>query len=135
MPPDRLYTVTELARELGVTARAVRFYEDKGLIAPHRVGTTRVFTPRDRARMILILRGKRLGFRLSEIAEYLDLYDTDATHRAQLKMLLEKVCDRLTRLEQQRIALDEAVAELSDIKAQTEAALRGQETRGRRAAQ
>src|ERR1700756_4709300 len=98
MPPDRLYTVTELARELGVTARAVRFYEDKGLIAPHRVGTTRVFTPRDRARMILILRGKRLGFRLSEIAEYLDLYDTDATHRAQLKMLLEKVCDRLTRL-------------------------------------
>lgn len=79
MAPGRLYTVTELAAELGMTARAIRFYEDKGLITPQRAGTTRVYSSRDRARMILILRGKRLGFSLGTIREYLDLYDADVT--------------------------------------------------------
>ena len=88
MAQGRLYTVTELAKELGMTARAVRFYEDKGLITPQRAGTTRVYSARDRARMILILRGKRLGFSLSAIKEYLDLYDTDITQHAQLRVLL-----------------------------------------------
>lgn len=71
---DRTFVmVTDLARELGITARALRFYEDKGLITPHRVGATRIYTARERARMILVLRGKRLGFSLREIKDYLDL--------------------------------------------------------------
>lgn len=120
---DRLYTVTELARDLGLTPRAVRFYEDKGLIAPRRAGTTRVYTHRDRARMILIQRGKRLGFSLSEIREYLDLYDADITQRAQLRHLLAAVEARLEQLQQQREALEQSITELSDIRAQAERAL------------
>jgi DNA-binding transcriptional MerR regulator len=96
MSHERLYTVTELAKELGMTPRAVRFYEDKGLIVPRRAGTTRVYSGRDRARMILILRGKRLGFSLSTIKEYLDLYDTDITQHAQLRLLLADATDRET---------------------------------------
>ncbi|MBI1736448.1 MAG: MerR family transcriptional regulator, partial [Candidatus Rokubacteria bacterium] len=72
-----LLTVNEIAGELGVTPRALRFYETKGLILPLRAGTTRVYTRRDRGRLMLILRGKRLGFSLVEIKEYLDLYNTD----------------------------------------------------------
>ena len=107
-----LHTVTELAGELGVSPRTLRFYEDKGLITPSRVGTTRVYMARDRARMILILRGKRLGFSLREIAEYLDLYDIDPTQRAQSERLLGLVSARMTKLNQQRQALDEMLAEL-----------------------
>jgi DNA-binding transcriptional MerR regulator len=134
MTEGRLYTVTELAKELGMTARAIRFYEDKGLITPPRAGTTRVYSARDRARMILILRGKRLGFSLSTIKEYLDLYDTDVTHRTQLRLLLEAVAKRREQLMAQRQAIDEVLAELSDITAQTEAALKTPTTRARRAA-
>jgi DNA-binding transcriptional MerR regulator len=134
MAQGRLYTVTELAKELGMTARAVRFYEDKGLITPQRAGTTRVYTARDRARMILILRGKRLGFSLSTIREYLDLYDADVTQHAQLRLLLEAVTRRRDQLLAQRQAIDEALAELADITAQSEAALKLSASRARRAA-
>ena len=139
MAPGRLYTVTELAKELGMTARAVRFYEDKGLITPQRAGTTRVYSARDRGRMILILRGKRLGFSLSTIKEYLDLYDTDITQHAQLRLLLAAVARRRDQLLAQRQAVDEALSELTDITAQTEqalaeAALRMPTARARRAA-
>lgn len=134
MAQGRLYTVTELADELGMTARAVRFYEDKGLITPQRAGTTRVYSTRDRARMILILRGKRLGFSLSTIKEYLDLYDTDITQAAQLRLLLAAVARRRDQLLAQRQAIDEALSELADITAQTEAALRLPKARARRAA-
>lgn len=120
---DQLYTVTELGRDLGLTARAIRFYEDKGLIAPKRAGTTRVYTHRDRARMILIRRGKRLGFSLSEIRGYLDLYDADITQQAQVRHLLDAVAARLATLLQQREALDQSIAELSEIQAQARAAL------------
>lgn len=120
---DRLYTVTQLARDLGLTPRALRFYEDKGLITPRRAGTTRVYTHRDRARMILIQRGKRLGFSLAEIREYLDLYDADITQRAQLRLLLAAVSSRLDQLLQQREALEQSITELTDIKTQAEAAL------------
>ena len=112
---DRLFTVTELAAELGVTARTLRFYEDRGLIAPRRLGTTRVYTYRDRARMMLILRGKRLGFSLREIAEYLDLYDADTTHTEQLRALQQAVASRIVQLGEQRTALDETLAELQEI--------------------
>jgi DNA-binding transcriptional MerR regulator len=134
MTQGPLYTVTELAKELGMTARAVRFYEDKGLITPQRAGTTRVYTARDRARMILILRGKRLGFSLSTIREYLDLYDADVTQHAQLRLLLEAVTRRRDQLLAQRQAIDEALAELADITAQSEAALKLPASRARRAA-
>jgi DNA-binding transcriptional MerR regulator len=134
MAQGRLYTVTEVADELGMTARAVRFYEDKGLITPQRAGTTRVYSARDRARMILILRGKRLGFSLSTIKEYLDLYDTDITQAAQLRLLLASVARRRDQLLAQRQAIDEALSELAEITAQTEAALRLPTARAKRAA-
>ena len=131
---DRLYTVTELARDLGLTPRAVRFYEDKGLIAPGRAGTTRVYTQRDRARMILIQRGKRLGFSLAEIRQYLDLYDADITQRTQLRHLLAGVTARLDQLQQQREALEQSITELTDIRAQAERALAEQRAAETRAA-
>jgi DNA-binding transcriptional MerR regulator len=134
MTDERLYTVTELARQLDMTPRAVRFYEDKGLISPQRAGTTRVFSARDRARMILILRGKRLGFSLSTIKDYLDLYDADITQHAQLKLLIGAVAQRRAQLLSQRQAIDEALAELDDIAAQAEAALQSSAPRARRAA-
>lgn len=119
------HTVTQLAADLGITARTLRFYEGKGLITPNRVGTTRVYTARDRARMVLILRGKRVGFSLKEIAEYLDLYDADPTHRAQNERLLKLVKLRIGELEQQRASLDEMLSELYDYKSHAEAALKG----------
>ena len=120
----QLHTVTQLAAELGITARTLRFYEGKGLISPSRLGNTRVYMARDRARMILILRGKRLGFSLREIAEYLDLYDLDPAHKAQNAKLLKLVSDRISKLEQQRVALDEMLAELNSWKAHAETVLR-----------
>jgi DNA-binding transcriptional MerR regulator len=119
----QLHTVTQLAAELGVTARTLRFYEGKGLITPSRLGTTRVYMARDRARMILILRGKRLGFSLREIAEYLDLYETDPTQKAQNARLLKLVNLRIVKLEQQRTALDEMLVELQNLKRHAEAIL------------
>jgi DNA-binding transcriptional MerR regulator len=133
MVHGRLYTVTELAKALGMTARAVRFYEDKGLITPPQAGTTRVYSARDRARMILILRGKRLGFSLSTIQEYLDLYDTGVTRHTQLRLLLVAVARRREQLVAQHQAVDEALAELADITAQSEAALKIPAPRARRA--
>src|SRR5215213_7987287 len=126
-PPSMqdLLTVNQLAEELGVTPRAIRFYEAKGLIAPQRAGTMRVFTRCDRARLLLVLRGIRLGFSLAEVREYLDLYDADPTQREQVRLLLGKVRERIAGLEAQRRDLDQAVAELRDIAAQAEAALAG----------
>jgi DNA-binding transcriptional MerR regulator len=111
-----------LARELGVTARTIRFYEDKGLINPQRAGSTRVYTPRDRARMILILRGKRLGFSLREIKEYLDLYGVDHSQAEQLRVLRTAVAKRLASLREQHKALEQTIAELEDVQRQAEAA-------------
>ena len=116
-----------------MTPRAVRFYEDKGLINPQRAGTTRVYSARDRARMIVILRGKRLGFSLSAIKEYLDLYDVHVTQHAQLRVLLADVAKRREQLLAQRQAIDEALAELADIATQAEAALTIPAPRAKRA--
>ena len=117
--------MTQLGAELGVTVRTLHFYEAQGLLTPRRAGNTRVYTGRDRARMILILRGKRLGFSIREIREYLELYDVDPTHEEQLKALLKTVHSRIQRLEDQRVALDETLAELRSIEQQTVAALEG----------
>ena len=126
---DPLYTVTQLANDLSVTARTVRFYEDKGLLNPQRVGNTRVYTHRDRARLILILRGKRLGFTLREIKEYLDLYDADPTQQEQLRALLKRVQNRIDSLIEQEKALIETLAELRAIEQQAQGAL-AQQQRG-----
>jgi DNA-binding transcriptional MerR regulator len=131
---ERLYTVTELAREIGVTARAIRFYEDKGLILPRRAGTTRVYTNRDRARMILILRGKRLGFSLREIREYLELYDMDRSQVPQINLLLKLVRTRLAALEEQERALDEILAELRAVEREAMEALETKPTPRKRLA-
>jgi len=126
-------TVTQLAGELGITARTIRFYEDRGLILPGRAGSTRIYTARDRARMILILRGKRLGFSLREIKEYLDLYATDQRQAGQIRLLLCGVIKRLGMLREQREALAQSIAELEDIERQAEAALSTHEGERRRA--
>jgi DNA-binding transcriptional MerR regulator len=118
-----LFSVNQLAEELGVTARAIRFYEVKGLVAPRRAGTTRVFDRRDRARLQLVLRGKRLGFSLAEIREYLDLYDADRSQVTQVSTLLGKTRQRIAELEQQWRDLDQTLAELREVARQAEAAL------------
>ena len=123
-----LYSVSQLARQLGVTARTIRFYEDKDLVAPQRAGTTRVYTHRDRARLMLILRGKRLGFSLREIKEFLDLYDVDPAHHVQLRQLLAAVRKRMARLSEQRAAIDESLSELSEIERQSLAILASRKT-------
>ena len=112
---EKLYTVTELARELDLTPRAIRFYEDKGLLSPRRVGNTRVYNGRDRSRLILILRGKRLGFSLREIGEWLALYEADSIQPEQTRQLLDKVGKRLSALDQQRADLDATIVELREI--------------------
>ena len=119
----RLLTVTELADQLGVTARAIRFYEDKGLITPARAGATRVYSKRETARMQLILRGKRLGFSLRDIKQFLDLYDVDPTHAEQHRQLLSRVRARKAELEKTRAAVSETLAELDDIERHTLLAL------------
>ncbi|MFC3099886.1 MerR family transcriptional regulator [Altererythrobacter lauratis] len=110
--------IQDVARELGVTPRTLRFYEDNGLISPQRVGSTRIYSRRDVGRMQLILRGKRLGFTIREIREFLDLYDTDPSHREQMEHLLVRVRERLDSLMQQRAALEETMAELRQIEAE-----------------
>jgi DNA-binding transcriptional MerR regulator len=111
-----LYAIADLAREFGISTRAIRFYESKGLISPERVGGTRVFRRRDRARLILILRGKRLGFSLRDIGEYLSLYDADRAHAVQAHRLIELVDNRMTKLEQQMQDLKATISELAELR-------------------
>jgi DNA-binding transcriptional MerR regulator len=111
-----LFAIAELAGEFGISTRAIRFYEAKGLLAPERVGSTRIFRRRDRARLILILRGKRLGFSLRDISDYLSLYDADRTHRAQVSMLVEMVDARTQMLEGQLHDLETTLTELREIR-------------------
>ena len=111
-----LFAIADLAREFGISTRAIRFYETKGLLNPERVGSTRVFRRRDRARLILILRGKRLGFSLRDISDYLSLYDADRTQRAQVNLLVDMVEQRMQMLEQQLADLQTTLTELREIK-------------------
>ncbi|MEM7206388.1 MAG: MerR family DNA-binding transcriptional regulator [Pseudomonadota bacterium] len=116
---DKLYGAVELARDLGITPRALRFYETKGLITPQRSGKWRIYTHRDRARVQIVMRGKRLGFSLAEIREYLELYDADPTQTDQLQNLYARVADRIEDLERQREALEFTLDELRSIQGQT----------------
>ena len=107
--------IQQIATDLGVTTRTLRFYEDKGLIQPRRIGTTRVYTKRETGRMQLILRGKRLGFSLREIQEFLDLYDADPQQVEQMRRLVMRVRDRIHELDQQKVAIEQTLAELHQI--------------------
>jgi DNA-binding transcriptional MerR regulator len=123
---NRLYSIGELSAEFGISTRAIRFYESKGLLAPDRVGSNRIYTRRDRARLILVLRGKRLGFTLEEISEYLDLYDADPNQIAQTRLLLQKTESSISELEGKRRDIDEALGELREIHAQCISQLKSQ---------
>lgn len=107
--------IKDVAEQLDVTPRTLRFYEDKGLIQPERVGTTRIYSRRDIGRMQLILRGKKLGFSIREIGEFLNLYDADPQHKEQMERLVERVKERLIDLEKQKTALEETIDELRQI--------------------
>lgn len=110
-----LFAIADLAKEFGISTRAIRFYESKGLLAPERVGGTRVFRRRDRARLMLILRGKRLGFSLRDISEYLSLYDP-RSQTAQVHLLVDMVDQRLSKLQQQMSDLNTTLSELTEIR-------------------
>jgi len=109
---NETYSITQLCREFNVTPRALRFYEQKGLLHPSRRGWTRIFNYRDRARLKLILRGKKVGFTLAEIKEMLDLYNLKDGQLAQLKLASRKMAERLVALRQQRVELEEAISDL-----------------------
>lgn len=119
-------SITELAHDLGVTPRTIRFYEDKGLITPQRAGNARIYTARDRTRMALILRGKRLGFSLKDIRGLLDLYMADATQPEQLQALADGIAARLAQLRKQRQAVETTLTELREIAHACREALDGQ---------
>ncbi|MGN6467634.1 MAG: MerR family transcriptional regulator [Rhizobiaceae bacterium] len=109
--------IGEMARKFDVTLRALRFYEDRGLIHPRREGTTRLYSRRDRARLKLILLGRRIGFSLREVKQIMDLYDPKGPNTRQLKLVLEKSQRQLGRLEARRDALDGAINELKAVMA------------------
>jgi DNA-binding transcriptional MerR regulator len=109
------YSISDLAREFALTTRAIRFYEDCGLLAPSRDKRTRVYGERERVRLKLILRGKRLGLALAEIGELLDLYEVNRNERAQLTAVLARLAERRVRLLQQREDIEAVLAEIDGI--------------------
>ncbi len=109
------YSISELSSEFSVTARAIRFYEDQDLLHPGRQGQTRIYSPADRARLAWILRGKRVGFSLANIAEMLDLYNRGDGRQLQKQVTLKKCRERLEMLTRQRADIDETISELSEF--------------------
>ncbi len=120
---DRTWSIAQVAAEFGVTHRTVRHYEDLGLISPERHGTRRVFHRRDRTRLALILRGKRLGFPLEEIRTIIDLYDAPRGKTSQLEYAIAQARIRRVDLEERRRDIDESLAELAAFEASCQANL------------
>ncbi len=116
------FSISDLSTEFGVTARALRFYEDEGLIAPERRGTQRVYSHRDRARLAWILRGKRVGFSLTDIRELIDLYDVGDGRRTQRQRTIDRCRARIDTLNAQKHDIDAAIAELTEFTALLETA-------------
>ena len=112
------FGIAELAREFAVTTRTIRFYEDKNLLSPVRQGQRRVYSLRDRVRLRLIMRGKRLGFALDEIRQMIDLYDVDPSEVTQLHHFLDKIRERQAQLIAQKHDISETLTELERIEAQ-----------------
>lgn len=114
--PDRdSFSISDLCAEFNVTPRALRFYEDEGLIGPERRGTQRIYSHRDRARLAWILRGKRVGFSLAEIREMIDLYDLGDGRKVQRQVTVARCLDRIRHLEAQKRDIDTHIAELSQL--------------------
>jgi DNA-binding transcriptional MerR regulator len=120
----RTWTIGELAREFGVTLRTIRFYEDQSLLAPERQGRARIFHDRDRVRLQLIIRGRRLGFTLDEIAHVINMYDETPGEAGQLEFLINDIGRRREALLQKRRDLDESLAELDELEARCRQDLR-----------
>ena len=127
MASSQTFTISELAQEFDITPRAIRFYEDQGLLTPERrgAGSARVYSSRDRTRLKLTLRGKRLGLTLSEIRELIDMYDSPKDEAAQLKKFLEVLANHRALLTQQREDIEAQLRELSAFEAQCRKRLGG----------
>lgn len=119
------YTISDLAKEFSITTRTIRFYESRGLISPERIGQNRRYSRRDRARLMLILRGRNLGFTVEDVGEYLALYDADPGQIAQTRLLLDKVSSAISELEAKRDDLERSLADLNDIRARCEGHIKG----------
>ena len=118
MSEEQTFTITELAREFNITSRTIRFYEDQGLLSPRRAGRVRVYGKRDRTRLKLTLRGKRLGLSLAEIKELLELYDTARDESAQIYKFLVALSKRRASLEQQREDIEAVLSEIYALEKQ-----------------
>lgn len=118
MSAEHTHSISELAREFGITPRTIRHYEDQGLLAPQRAGQARIYSKRDRTRLKLTLRGKRLGLSLAEIREMIDLYDNAPDETAQLYKFLAALSRRKAQLEQQREDIREILAEIDTFERQ-----------------
>ena len=125
--PDQ-YSIRELSQEFGVTTRTLRFYEEKGLLSPARSGQSRTYSAADRARLILILRGKTLGLSLEQSADLIDMYDPASNNRKQLETLIEKIQMRRDQLEQQKQELECMIDDLDAWEQRTRAAIKGTKT-------
>jgi len=112
---EHTYTISELAKEFGVTTRTIRFYEEKGLISPRREGQKRLYSPADRVRIKLILRGKRIGMSLDECVEVIDMYDPGHNNAEQLHSLINRIQNRRQSLEQQKRDIDEMISGLQNV--------------------
>ena len=123
----RTYSISDLAEEFGVTTRTIRFYEEKGLIHPRREGQKRLYTPADRVRIKLILRGKRIGMSLQESVEVIDMYDPKHNNRDQLHSLIRTVQDKRARLLRQQQDIEDMLAGLDEVQALCERGLGGKQ--------
>jgi DNA-binding transcriptional MerR regulator len=115
MAREQTFTITELAREFDITPRAIRYYEDQGLIAPERAGQNRVYSKRDRTRLKLTLRGRRLGLSLAEIRELIDMYDVGRDQRSQLSKFVTVLARQRAALERQREDIEAVLAEIGSL--------------------
>ena len=129
---SQTYSISDLARELDITTRAIRFYEEQGLLSPERRGQERIYSPRDKVSLKLILRGKRIGFSLAECRELIELYDPSSGNQKQLHSMLAKIAERREQLEQQLLDIEQMKLELDTAEERCiqalEQTIKGQET-------